>query len=344
MTAYAFWNNKGGVGKSFICFISACEYAHRYPDKDIYVIDLCPQENVSETLLGGYLKGSKYIRKLIKKPHRATIGGYLDSRLNSPFKDVEPVDSFICNPSKYNSMIPANLSLICGDNLLEVQSEAIRQVSQLIMPKDSWMHVISWIRDLTKLLSKMSGDRAAVFFIDCNPSFAIFTQLAIVAADHIIIPFTADDSSRRAVENLIMLLYGIGDPAMSSYAKITFAQKAKDEKVEVPKIHTFVSNRMTKYKGSPSRAFNAIINAMKTTIDSIHDKNREIFSHPGEKPSKSFILVPDEHGACVLATTKGTPLHMLRPGPHKLIDERVQINKGPLDDYKSKLNTLVDRL
>jgi len=28
MSSYAFWNNKGGVGKSFLCFIAGCEYAN----------------------------------------------------------------------------------------------------------------------------------------------------------------------------------------------------------------------------------------------------------------------------------------------------------------------------
>lgn len=51
MTAYAFWNNKGGVGKSFLSFVAATEYAHTYPGTDVYVIDLCPQANISETLL-----------------------------------------------------------------------------------------------------------------------------------------------------------------------------------------------------------------------------------------------------------------------------------------------------
>ena len=28
MSSYSFWNNKGGVGKSFLCFVAASEYAH----------------------------------------------------------------------------------------------------------------------------------------------------------------------------------------------------------------------------------------------------------------------------------------------------------------------------
>ena len=51
MEAYAFWNNKGGVGKSFLSFVAATEYARTHPDTDVYVIDLCPQANISEMLL-----------------------------------------------------------------------------------------------------------------------------------------------------------------------------------------------------------------------------------------------------------------------------------------------------
>ena len=50
---YAVWNNKGGVGKSFLTFIMATEYAVSRPNEHIFVIDMCPQANVSEILLGG---------------------------------------------------------------------------------------------------------------------------------------------------------------------------------------------------------------------------------------------------------------------------------------------------
>ena len=78
MTAYAFWNNKAGVGKSFLSFVAATEYAHAYPDTDVYVIDLCPQANISETLL----VNPDVIHKLIGQTPRATVAGYLEARLH----------------------------------------------------------------------------------------------------------------------------------------------------------------------------------------------------------------------------------------------------------------------
>lgn len=38
MTAYAFWNNKGGVDKSFLSFVAATKYARAYTDNyDLYL-------------------------------------------------------------------------------------------------------------------------------------------------------------------------------------------------------------------------------------------------------------------------------------------------------------------
>src|SRR6266498_1419963 len=115
MSSYAFWNNKGGVGKSFLCFVAACEYAHRHPETDVYVLDLCPQANASETLLGGYPTSPDAIHKLSTATPRATIAGYLEARLSSPFRMVDNVDRFVSYPHEFNTDIPKNLALICGD-------------------------------------------------------------------------------------------------------------------------------------------------------------------------------------------------------------------------------------
>jgi cellulose biosynthesis protein BcsQ len=342
MSSYAFWNNKGGVGKSFLCFISACEYAHRHPETDVYVIDLCPQANLSETLLAGHLTRASVIDKLSRKIPRATVAGYIEARLSSPFKQLADVSPYVTVPRQTNSVIPINLKLICGDNLLEILSEAIRQTSQLSVPTDAWKQVITWIKDLTAKLKDMSGDRDTLFIIDCNPSFAIYTQLALVAADFVVVPFTADDSSRRAVENVAALLYGIGDSHTAAYARISFSKRAKEDGVDIPKLHTFVSNRQTLYEGKPSKAFEAVSGVIKQTIDDIYAKHRSIFANPREKPSEGFLEVPDYHSASIVAAMTGTPLHALKAGPRDLGGERVQINQAPLNKYRTALERVVD--
>ncbi len=342
MTAYAFWNNKGGVGKSFLAFVAATEYAHAYPETDVYVIDLCPQANISETLL----VNPEVLHKLIGQTPRGTVAGYLEARLNSPFRLVEEVSPYVCYPQDFNRKLPGNLRLVCGDNLLEILSEAIRQTSQLAIPVDAWKQVLSWIKDLTMALRKRSGNRDALFILDCNPSFAIYTQLALVAAENVVVPFTPDDSSRRAVENIVALLYGHGmaDPKIETYAKISFAKKAKEEGIAIPKLHTFVSNRATLYKGKASKAFEAVSESIQGTLDVLHKRHRQIYAMPKEAPSERFMEIPDYHSACVIMTTKGTPLYALKPGPNMLLDKRVQLNSEPLERYRTALAKFVEYL
>ncbi len=343
MSSYAFWNNKGGVGKSFLSFVAASEYAHSHPDTDVYVIDLCPQAKVSEILLGGYQSSPKAIHSLSKKNPRATIAGYLEARLNSPFRMIEDVSPYLCTPKEFNSHIPENLKLICGDNLLEIISEAIRQTSELSIPVDAWKQVLNWVDDLTVALRKQSGDRDTLFVIDCNPSFAIYTQIGLVAAEGVVVPFTADDSSRSAIENVIALLYGITDPQNEPYARISFGKRAKEEGVSVPKLHTFVSNRVT-FGDKPSKAFEAVNQTIQQMMDELHKKHRHIFANPKEQPSNTFMLIPDYHNACVVATTTGTPVHKLKPGPQNLFHQRIELDSEPLQNYRSALDKFVNCL
>jgi cellulose biosynthesis protein BcsQ len=346
MRSYAFWNNKGGVGKSFLCFISSCEYARLNPTAKVYVIDLCPQANTTETLLGGYEQNPNALQTIIdsNKKVRPTIAGYLETRLNSPFQMISNPHDFVVDVKKHNAKIPDNLKLICGDNLVEILGEAIRQTSQLSIPVDSWNKVINWVRDLIYALDKENSGTESVFFIDCNPSFAMYTQLAMAAADSIIVPFTADDSSRRALENIAALLYGVGDGHVAAYTKISFAGKAKDNLVSVPKLSYFINNRVTVYDGQPSAAFKAASKAIKKTMDDLYTKHKTIFLNPAHKPSESLIDIPDYHSACVYATSTGTPIYGIKPGPKTINGERTQLNKDPLDRYKNSLTSFVQKL
>ena len=232
------------------------------------------------------------------------------------------------------------------DYLLEILSEAIRQTSQLAIPVDAWKQVLSWIKDLTSALRKRSGNRDTLFILDCNPSFAIYTQLALAAAENLVVPFTPDDSSRRAVENVVALLYGHGvsDSKIETYAKINFANRAKEEGLDVPKLHTFVSNRVTLYRRQASKAFEAVNEAIKVTLDDLHKDHRQIYANPKELPSERLMEIPDYHSACVVMTVKGIPLDRLRPGPNKVHDRPVQLNPEPLEKYRKALTEFVNCL
>ncbi|MDI9336287.1 MAG: ParA family protein [Gammaproteobacteria bacterium] len=89
---YAVWSNKGGVGKTYLSFTLATELSQKYPDRKVVLIDMCPQANLSEIVLGGNGCGAIQLNPLIK--NRMTIGGYFYDRLNkSQFVKTGAIDN-----------------------------------------------------------------------------------------------------------------------------------------------------------------------------------------------------------------------------------------------------------
>ena len=86
MSIYAVWNNKGGVGKSYLTFQIATEYARQHPAKRVLVVDVCPQANSSSMLLGGMLDGENALNDIHSRQPRQTIAGYIEDRIASPYQ------------------------------------------------------------------------------------------------------------------------------------------------------------------------------------------------------------------------------------------------------------------
>lgn len=343
MNRYALWNNKGGVGKSFLAFSIACEYALENPDEDVLVIDMCPQANLTEMLLGGKDVTAAALDELYARKPRCSVGGYFEARLNSPFIPLHGVAEFVVHPVDYNKNAPRNLWLVPGDNLLELLSEAIRQASNMSLPADAWPKVMRWLSDLVRGFDEQSLASDLAVFIDCNPSFSIYTQIALCAADNVVVPFTADDSSRRGIENVFALLYGISASELQGYAKLSFSRRAGEESVELPRLHTFVSNRVTMYKGKPSSAFEAKSAPIKGLVEDVALENKRSFV--GFKSSSDlFIEMPDYHAVAVVASSEGTPLTMLKSGHHEIDGDTVQVNQTSIDKYKKAIKKLVERI
>ena len=78
---YAIWNNKGGVGKSFLSFILGAEIAHNDPDCTVILVDMCPQVNLSEIVLGGNSEDVRTLNGILAEKNRKTVGGYFDTRI-----------------------------------------------------------------------------------------------------------------------------------------------------------------------------------------------------------------------------------------------------------------------
>jgi cellulose biosynthesis protein BcsQ len=334
---YAIWNNKGGVGKTFLSFIVASKYAEDHPDNLVVVVDMCPQANVSEILLGGNGAGSAQLEKLLAKSPRATIGGYFDQRISQPHKTTGTESSFLIDLTKINPNVPKNLRLVAGDPSLEVQTQAINQISGQTLPAAAWANAHRWLSDLLDGITIQNP--SAVFFIDCNPSFSAYTEIALLAANRIIVPCTADGSSARAIDNIAQLLYGIGVPP--AYANATFSAQAEKNGMALPSIHMVPLNRSTQYDKKASKAFTAMYQAIQARVKHLRALKGGHFSLPA---GSEFLDVPDAHSVSIVASHEGVPLSKVTMGTHDVHDTVCQVNEEPLERYRTAIASLVDLL
>lgn len=337
MLTYAIWNNKGGTGKTSLTFQAVCRYSESNPDARVLVVDACPQANLSELLLGGLQNGgsSKLLERQGLTP-RCSIGGYFDARLPSPFSMPAAlhVGSFITVPSQYNASVPKNISLVCGDPLLELQAIAMNTLANADLPGvNAWLGVIDWLRDFLNA----AADDYDMVFIDTNPSFSMYTQIALSASDRVILPVMADDSSRRAIQNAFSLIYGVKLPS-EIYSKYTFATKLTTGSRPLPKIHLIIKNRLTQYMGSAS-AYAAVLSGIDSDLTALIKAYPDHFTFG--TPSGGIVEIRDFGTTGVVAFSRGCSFSKMPTGKLQISGHRVQVKPEYRDQAMAAIEEIV---
>lgn len=333
---YAVWNNKGGVGKSFLSFVLGTEVAHRNSQGKVILVDMCPEANLSEIVLGGNGSGAEKLQGLLRGKDRKTVGGYFDARIDSPQRKTGSEPEYLLKADKFNKNMPSNLYLIAGDPSLELQAQVVSQIGGQTLPQESWKNVRNWLKDLVlACIGKLGTNDTVSVFIDCNPSFAAYTELAMMASERLLIPCSSDGSSARAIDNVGALLYGIG--VSGAYSEVDFKAKAKKFDMPIPVIHSVLLNRSTLYNKKASKAFGAMFDEIKKRTRKLQKTDPSRFS-PG---IVNFQVVPDNHSVAIVCSHLGKPLYSIRPGHYKVHDTNPQINDEPLDRYKEAVDNVL---
>ena len=339
MERIIFWNNKGGTGKTTLAFQVITEYARKNINKKILVIDVCPQANLSELLLGGLNQGgSKNLLTQQGKSPRATIGGYFQFRLPAPYYVPEFISAdYITQPSTYNNYIPKNIDLLCGDAMLELQSNAISTLANNQIPgTNTWISIINWLNDFIKTFENDYD----IVFLDANPSFSMYTQIAIATSTKVILPVMADDSSRRAIQNAFSLIYGLKLPS-EIYSKYAFAQKLQDENMALPQVFLVLKNRLTQYMG-PASAYATVLGEIDKEVDSLLKVRPDIFSFSTKEDG--IVNVRDFQTTGVVSAARGCPFKVMKSGRLDVMGKRVIIKEEYLNNCIRDINEIVNKI
>ncbi|WP_080405198.1 ParA family protein [Burkholderia ubonensis] len=348
--SFAVWNNKGGVGKSTIVFHVATRYAEQNPDETVIVIDLCPQANASMMLLGGGVAGENAVLGYGTQAVPRTVVGYLSTVIaqgaGAPMPNAQ---DFLVQVSATNRSVAPNVLLLCGDGNLEPMAPAIVQAANApaLMPSIQpwqWVHLV--FRRLVEDLASQPDSRDVTVFVDTNPSFSIYTELAISTADYLIVPVNADDSSRVATNAMFILLHG-QTPPHPVYGNWTFAAQAQNHGITIPQIHVIVGNRLTQHVGAAT-AFEALSDATADTLFAQYRRHPQYFtSRQGSIGGiaafrdQFSVSLRDFNTAGVVAAHLGRPLSKLPGGYHDVHGHQVQVNAARVEECEAALDDLL---
>lgn len=349
MAVYALWNNKGGVGKSYLTFQIASEYARTHPQQRVLVIDLCPQANSSSMLLGGIERGEAVIEQLSRNRPARTISGYVADRILSPYMNPRSGANFLTQVSTHNNFVTDNLYLVCGDEELEMQTSSVLGFSNSAQPDDAWRRVHTWVRDLVEDARRAWGQENITVFVDCNPSFTIFTEMAMSSSDRLIVPFSADGSSKRAVKSVLSLVYGVQRQAGQLQSE--FYRNTVSNRMPLPLIYSYVGNRLTQMNNSSASAYKNVVQQIFNEVYTVWQNQPQWFcAHPIGSPAptskRSFKLmfeaeINDANTASVVSGALGIPICRLTAGSKSFSGRSIMVNQTQLDKQQPNIRDFV---
>ena len=189
MKTIAFFNNKGGVGKTSLVYHLA--WMLRELDYSVLAMDLDPQSN----LTSAFLDESELEHLWPQADHPATILGAIDPLIQS-LGDIKPAEMRRIADKLY--LIPGDLGLsLFEDRLSEAWSKCL---------DDNPANAGDGFRVMTAFYRVMKAaadsDHVDIVLVDVGPNVGAMNRAALVAADYVVIPLGADLFSLQGLRNL----------------------------------------------------------------------------------------------------------------------------------------------
>jgi hypothetical protein len=184
----------------------------------------------------------------------------------------------------------------------------------------AWVEYMTAIRRLCDFEFNKADYRKMVVFIDCNPSFSIYTQMALVSSDKLVVPMMADFSSVEGIKGVFMLLFGkYPSVALKNYAEdvITFNTQIERFNLQLPVLWEFAFNNYTvnlgvakAYDSLRTELINFCYKQYKTFPSLFASTNKTISSQ--EEWEATYVSdIKDFHTAGKVSASLGIPLFNL---------------------------------
>ena len=172
------------------------------------------------------------------------------------------------------------------------------------------------------------------------------------AADRLIIPFSADGASKRAVRSVLSLVYGV--QRSPGQVQSEFYRNSKQYRMTLPLIYSYVGNRLTQMNNSSASAFKHVVNEIFDEIFAVWQSQPQLFCpHPNGSPApttkRGFKLmfeqqINDANTASVVSGAMGIPINRLTAGQKQFSGRAITVNQSQLDKQLPNISDLVNTI
>ncbi|MFW0118316.1 ParA family protein [Rothia sp. P5764] len=191
MKTIAFFNNKGGVGKTTL----ACNFAHflaSHENKKILVIDLDPQANATQLLLD-----EEQWFEIYKEPNKSS-----DLTVQKVFQNIKKgfSESFdeLHKDLQFHRSERFNVDVLAGHPSLSMIEDTLSTAwNEIQSLKLSGFSKTSWLKNLVRHLTNYD-----FIILDAGPSLGALNRSMLLGVDFFITPLAPDMFSMYSLENI----------------------------------------------------------------------------------------------------------------------------------------------
>lgn len=316
---YAVTNLRGGIGKSTLSFNLAWMFTRHH---STLVADLCPQKNLTESIMRGQKAEITISHALNPKVLGPAFGevpddiSYRASTLNDHFKGA-----------KSGFLIPGDGSLFAFPSALYQQLQQAMAAGN----KKAVSNILFSLRDILK--AEAEEKKCSRILMDCSPFYGGGTHLSWCAADAVIIPVRVDEHS---IESLDITLDMLSNPNSDFNVWGDRAGGIKPPRVAAI-VMTMVGARSPK-KGVKDRASQMYVERAYATAA----KYPDLFDF--DDPADAFAITDDFMSAGRISGAEGIPIPKLKVGQfHTVNGSRLQVNQSQTK-YRKELDYLLSIL
>ncbi len=185
VTIIAFFNNKGGVGKTSLVYHLTWMYA----DLGIKVVaaDMDPQAN----LTAAFLEDDRLEELWSENDHPQTVFGCVQPLLRGTGDITTP----------HLELVPDNIALLVGDlSLSGFEDDLSDQWPQCMDRKERAFRVMSAFWRIMQKAAEIHS--ANLVLMDLGPNLGSINRAALIASDYVIVPLSPDLFSLQGLRNL----------------------------------------------------------------------------------------------------------------------------------------------